>query len=98
MRLSVLMRVPLADVLGWPDAHVRLQLAFLAKEPSIEQRLELGIAQLSALVFNRSRGDGEEGKDIADYLLCDDPWHVKPPKLSAYELRMLSRPRPVIIP
>lgn len=91
MRLSVLMRVPLADVLGWPDSHVQLQLAFMAKEPPIEERLELGIAQLSALVFNRSRSGNEEGKGVADFLLCDDPWHVKPPQLSAYELRMLSR-------
>ena len=94
MRLSVLMRRPLGEVLSWPDGHVRLQLAFIAKEPPIEERIELGIAQLSALVFNRSRSGTEQGKDLADFLLCDDPWRVKPPRLSEYELQMLSRTRP----
>ena len=66
MRLSVLMRRPLAEVLAWPDSHVRLQLEYMALEPSAEL---VAIAQLTALVNNRSRNKDDPGMTIADFLI-----------------------------
>lgn len=92
------MRRPLSEVLAWPESHVRLQLAFLAKEPAAEDRIEIAVAQLAALVFNRSRSsEDEDPLSLTDFLPFADPWRpVEPasPGLSSYELQMLNRHNP----
>ena len=74
------MRVPLADVLAWPEEHVRLQLAMLAKEPPPGGRIEHAVAQLSALTFNMNRGKGAAALSASDFM-APDPW--KSPEASA---------------
>lgn len=68
------MRVPLADVLAWPDHHVRLQLAFLEREPPADDRIEFALAQLSALTFNLQRGKDSKPLGASDFLAFADPW------------------------
>jgi hypothetical protein len=90
VRLSVQLRVPLADVLSWPDDHVRLQIAFLAIEPAPEERLELAIAQLIALVSNRSRGRGEEACAATDFMPWRAAWKREEPSgLTPEEQKMM---------
>ena len=74
MRLSVLMRRPLGEVLAWPESHVRLQLEYLATEPPADERALVAIAQLTALVNNRSRNKDEPGKTTEDFMLWRDVW------------------------
>lgn len=87
------MRVPLADVLAWPDSHVRLQLAFLAKEPPAEERIELAVADLMALTFNVNRGQNTPAKSGPDFLRFMDPWKSETVDtgLSADELKLKAR-------
>lgn len=89
------MRVPLAEVMAWPERHVRLQLAFMAKEPTPEDQIILALAQLSALVDNRSRGSaGTTPATAMDYLPFADPWKVEEgpaqSTVTAEELQMFS--------
>lgn len=67
------MRVPLSAVMAWPDDHVRLQLAFLEREPPAEDRIEMAIAALSALTFNVNRGRNTNALSFSDFLPAD-PW------------------------
>lgn len=67
------MRRPLGEVLAWPAAHVDLLLAFTAREPTPDERIELGLAQLSALNFNTNRGSAA-AKSTADFLIAQDWW------------------------
>ncbi|MEJ7746055.1 MAG: hypothetical protein WKF61_04735 [Luteimonas sp.] len=88
--MSLILKVPIQVLWQWPDSVIDLYLSFLATEPTIEQRIEVGIAQLTAVTFNRSRQQGEEGKSAADYLIAHEPWDTGPAsELSTDELRMM---------
>lgn len=71
------MRRPLAEVLAWPDSHVRLLLEFLSREPLAEDRVEMAMAHIAALIFNRSRGRNEPAKSPMEFLPFDDPWGTR---------------------
>ena len=88
------MRVPLEEVMSWPDHHVMLQLAFLAKEPPAEERIEHAVASLAALTYNLNVARGAAPRTAADFLMAPDPW--TPPKpvgnaLSAAEMQFIAR-------
>lgn len=52
--------------------------AFLAVEPSPDERIEIAIAQLTALAANRTRNKGAQAVSTADFLLFRDPWGERP--------------------
>ncbi len=76
MRLSLLMRCPLHEVLAWPLWVVHAYADFLAREPLPEERIELGIAQLASLYVGRNRKPGATAPSINDFLLCRDGWQA----------------------
>lgn len=85
------MRVPLAQVLSWPVSHVDLHLAFLAKEPPAEDRIEWAIAQLSALMFNINRAKETAALGPSDFLPFADAWRdpAKQQGLTDEEMEMM---------
>jgi hypothetical protein len=73
-----LLRVPLHEVARWPQPELDLYAAFLAKEPAPDERIEIAVAQLTALGANMMRGRGQPAKSTADFLLFRDPWGELP--------------------
>lgn len=89
------MRVPLAVVMAQPDHYTRLQLAFMSQEPPAIEQLVLGVAMLTALVDNRSRGSGgSEPAKVTDYLPFASAWKREEgpaqSTVTSEELQMLS--------
>lgn len=82
-------RCSLADVLAWPASHIELILAFLRSEPSTEDRIEYGIAQLTAQHFNRTRQEGEDGRHVADFLPFAKAWAA--PEASPLDAQVMGR-------
>ena len=74
MRLSLQLRRPLHEVLAWPLWVVHTYAEFLAREPAVEDRLEVMLAQLSAQYGAVHRGPGMPAPRINDYLLFRDAW------------------------
>lgn len=71
VRLSVLYRVPLQDVLDWPAAHVRLISVFLSKEPSVEERLEFLLARFASSYHNANFSPKHE---LSEFLIARKAW------------------------
>lgn len=78
MRLSVLYRRPLSEVLSWPLSHLRLIGDYLAREPAPEERIEIAIAQLTAIYVNSKIKAGSTAKKVIDFLLFRDAFKAKP--------------------
>lgn len=74
MRLSLLMRAPVHEVLTWPLWVVQTYAAFLQREPMPEERAEVGIAQLTAAFGAVHRRAGSPAPRIGDFLLFRDAW------------------------
>ncbi|MBP9034814.1 MAG: hypothetical protein KBG29_13015 [Pseudomonadales bacterium] len=74
MRLSLLMRCPLHEVLAWPLWVVHAYADFLAREPATEDRLEVMLAQLAAQYGAVHRAQGAPVPRINDFLLYRDAW------------------------
>jgi len=74
VRLSLQLRRPLHEVLAWPLWVVHTYAEFLAREPAVEDRLEVMLAQLSAQYGAVHRGPGMPAPRINDYLLFRDAW------------------------
>lgn len=91
MRLSVLYRRPLAEILAWPARHIELILAFLQVEPSPEDRLEQAIARLTWQHFNRTRGKDDEAKPLADFLPFATAWADTSPAPSDLDSQLTAR-------
>lgn len=75
--------MPVHEVAGWPQRVIDLYAAFLSVEPAPEERIEYALAQLSALVVNRTRGAGEQPQRVADMLMFASPWQEKLSTLDA---------------
>ena len=67
-------REPLHRVMEWPASHVQLLARYLAKQPSPEERLEYGIAQLSAMYANAHSKPGSARASLSDFLLFANAW------------------------
>ena len=74
MRLSLLMRTPVHEVLAWPLWVVQTYAEFLQREPLPEERTELGLAQLTAAFGAVHRRPGSPAPRAADFLLFRDAW------------------------
>lgn len=72
-RLALLLRRPVQEVAAWPDAVIVQWAHYLSNEPAPEERLELAVAQLTALLFNVNRGNSQS-LGAADFLLFKDAW------------------------
>lgn len=84
MRLSLLMRCPLHEVMTWPLWVVRSYAEFLGKEPMPEERTEIQVAQLSSLFAAVHRQPGAPAPRAADYLLFRDAWADEMPDAIQY--------------
>jgi hypothetical protein len=82
------MRVPLHEVARWPQSEIDLYAAFLRVEPGPEERIEIAVAQLTALAANLMRGKNQQAKPVADFLLFRDPWNEQP---SAVDTQVASK-------
>lgn len=89
VRLAIMFRRPIAEVLAWPSHHIRLILAFLMTEPCIEARIEQGIARLSAQHANANLAEGSQPRTITDYLPFARAW--QPPEPSILDLQIDAR-------
>lgn len=66
------------EVARWPQSEIDLYAAFLSVEPGPDERVEIAVAQLTALAANRTRGKGANAASTADFLLFRDPWTDRP--------------------
>ncbi len=73
MRLAVLFKRPLHEVAAWSAAEVDLIIAFLAREPSPEVRLEIAVARLTEITV-MLMGSGSAKPGIMDFLPFLDAW------------------------
>lgn len=74
MRLSLIMRRPVHEVMAWPLWVTRVYAEFLTREPLAEERIELGLAQLTANYVAVHRVPGSPAPRPADFLLARDAW------------------------
>ena len=74
MRLSLIMRRPVHEVMTWPLWVTRVYAEFLGREPLPEERIELGLAQLTANYVAVHRAPGSPAPRAADFLLARDAW------------------------
>ena len=74
MRLSLIMRRPVHEVMTWPLWVTRVYAEFLSREPLPEERIELGLAQLTANYVAVHRAPGSPAPRPADFLLARDAW------------------------
>ena len=74
MRLSLIMRRPVHEVMTWPLWVTRVYAEFLGREPLPEERIELGLAQLTANHAAVHRAPGSPAPRAADFLLARDAW------------------------
>lgn len=74
MRLSLIMRRPVHEVMTWPLWVTRVYAEFLGREPLPEERIELGLAQLTANYVAVHRAPGSPAPRPADFLLARDAW------------------------
>ena len=80
MRLSVLYRQPLHEVLRWPAWEVDLLRAFLEREPAPEERIERLIAHLTAITSNVNRDPNKsDATRVEDLLPHRRAWVKEPP-------------------
>lgn len=70
--------MPLHEVSRWPQSEIDLYAAFLSVEPGLDERVEIAVAQLTALTANLHRGKHQSAKPVADFLLFRDPWNERP--------------------
>jgi hypothetical protein len=68
------MRCPIHEVLAWPLWVVRTYAEFLQREPAVEERLELGIAQIAQLYAACHRPKGAAAPTLHDFLHGRDAW------------------------
>lgn len=78
MRLSLLLRIGLPDLLQWPHWVLQLYAAFLEREPAPEQRLEYGLAQIASIHANSMRAPSSQPRPLTEFLLFADPWSESP--------------------
>lgn len=88
MRLSILYRRPLSDVLDWPENHVALIAEYMAREPAPDERIEIAVAQLCATYVNAHRKKGAPAHPVVDFLPFRDAWKVDEPEESIFDLAM----------
>ena len=95
MRLSLLMRCPVHEVMQWPLWVVQTYAEFLQREPLPEERAEVGIAQLTASFAAVHRRPGSPAPRPADFLLFRDAWTDKAPagRYSDLDLEMMRQLR-----
>lgn len=73
----MLFRRPLHEVAAWPAWEVEVLEQFLAREPAPDQRIEVAIAQLSAIWVNANRDPRKQPIPVSldQFLLWkQDPW------------------------
>lgn len=85
VRLSLHFGVPVHEVLEWPEWVPALYSEFLSREPAPLEKLEVGLASLASLVFNRTRGQGEEPRGASDFMQPDPFKSPKKPKVKPGE-------------
>lgn len=68
------MRCPIHEVLSWPLWVVHTYAEFLACEPTVEDRIEVMLGQLSAQYGAVHRAQGAPVPRINDFLLYRDAW------------------------
>lgn len=68
------MRTPLAEILRWPDWQVDAYAAFMEREPTPDQRIEILLAKLASRIFNVTRAAGASATEARDFLLPKDLW------------------------
>jgi hypothetical protein len=76
-RLAVLFRRPLHEVAQWPAAEIRLVQHYLSKKPSVEERIEIGMARMRQLILSRWNKDARV-PDLTELLDYHDPWPDEP--------------------
>ncbi len=74
MRLAVLFRRPLREILDWPASHVAVIAEYLAHEPAPDERVEYAVSQIAAIYVNAHRKKGASPHPLSDFLLFRDAW------------------------
>lgn len=77
-RLAVLFRRPLHEIAHWPAAEIRLLQAYLHKQPSIEERIEVAMALMRQSMAVRWSPTGARVPEITELLPFHDPWPSEP--------------------
>ena len=78
MQLSLMFKRPLHEILTWPTSHLRLWAAWIIRERTPLERIEMSIAQLCAIVANVNRKKGSKAMTISDFMLFKDVWKQIP--------------------
>lgn len=75
IRLSLHMREPLHIMLRWPDWVVGIYRAFLAKEPTVEERIEYAMAEQQSHYYATHSTSTAPHKTAADFLFFRKAWN-----------------------
>lgn len=70
--------MPVHEVARWPREELDLCAAYMAIEGTPDERIELAIANQSALTANLHRGKGKAARPLTDFIVNRDPWHAAP--------------------
>lgn len=73
----MLFRRPVREIASWPAWEVELLEHYLARQPAPEQRIEIALAQLSAMYANRHRDPQKQPKPVEPMQFMPfhpDPW------------------------
>jgi hypothetical protein len=89
-----LYRKPLHEVAQWPAADIGLLESYLARQPAPEERIDIGIAGLRALLVNYLRAPTARTATVRDFLPYFNPWENVAP--SANDARYSDLDREVI--
>ncbi len=67
----------------WSQDEIDLYAEFLSTEGGAEQRIELAVANLTALTANLHRGKGHAARPLSDFIVNADPWKAAPSRVDA---------------
>lgn len=62
------------EVAAWPDAVIAGYRTYLSREPAPIERVEIAVAQLTALTHNANRSENTDPRRTVDFLLFEDAW------------------------
>lgn len=71
------------ELARWSQDEIDLYAEFLSVEGGAEQRIELALANLTALTANLHRGKGKPARPLSDFIVNADPWKVAPSPVDA---------------
>ena len=75
--MAAQLKEPLHKVMEWPQWSVDLMQAFLSREPTAEERCEIGMAQHTAIYVGGKIAKGKPRPKVTDFMMFRTVWERK---------------------